>query len=223
MKRPDQEREARILGLTASTLTDAVGRRYDHKAHVSGLVSPTPERRLFGPAVTIRFLPRRADVEDMTHHNFAKLFHEAIGGNGGGRVLVLSSSGYLGTSVGGGTKLSRLHNLGLAGVITDGCLRDFSEFQAYDFSAWCADEAVHWGGDALVPYEANVPVTIRDITVMPGDYVFADRSAAVIIPPDGIDEVIEEALRIQQEDRRFLEEIQNEDPKEILKKGSGET
>jgi regulator of RNase E activity RraA len=36
-----------------------------------------------------------------------------------GKVVVSDSAGYVNTSVGGGTELSRLHNNGVAGLITD--------------------------------------------------------------------------------------------------------
>ena len=37
----------------SASLTDTVGRLYDHRAHILDLVSPTPGPVLFGPAVTI--------------------------------------------------------------------------------------------------------------------------------------------------------------------------
>jgi regulator of RNase E activity RraA len=135
----------RNLRVSSASLTDALGRRRKHRAHVLDLVSPTPDRILFGPAVTMRYIPVRDDLEDSERHNFARLLYEGIGGekpDGTGRVLVLSSSGHPGVSVGGGTKLSRLHNLGFAGIMTDGRLRDFSELAGYDFATWCAGESV---------------------------------------------------------------------------------
>jgi regulator of RNase E activity RraA len=49
-------------------------------------------------------------------------------------VIVLASNGYTDTSMGGGTKLLRLHQNGCAGVLTDGRLRDFDELAPL---AWC--------------------------------------------------------------------------------------
>ena len=50
---------------------------------------------------------------------------------------------------------------GLAGVLTDGRLRDFDELAGYDFAAYCAGEATRWGGDEVTPFQANVPVVMR--------------------------------------------------------------
>jgi regulator of RNase E activity RraA len=57
----------------------------------------------------------------------------AVGGEPSGKVLVLASNGYRNTSMGGGTKLFPLQEHGLAGVFTDGRLRDFEDLAGYDF------------------------------------------------------------------------------------------
>lgn len=213
-------RDPRFQRVSSASLTDAIGRRYPHRAHALGLTSPTPGRTLFGRAVTIRCLPRRLDIHDARRHNFARLFYEVVGGEhplGAGRVLVISSSGCYDTSVAGGTKLSRLENHGLEGVLTDGRLRDFAELAGYSFASWCTGEAVQSGGDALIPCEGNVPVTIKDILILPGDYIFVDRSAAVVIPAADLDWILDEAVRIGEADRRSRDEIRREDPRDILR------
>lgn len=47
--------------VSCSAICDAMMRRHGHRAHVVDLVSPTPERWLLGPALTMQFLPLRAD------------------------------------------------------------------------------------------------------------------------------------------------------------------
>ncbi len=217
--------DPRLRQVSCASLADAVGRRYGHVAHVLDLVSPTPDRHLFGRAIIMRFVPRRADVYDAERHNFTRLFYEAIGGDapdGTGLVLVLSSSGHHDVSLGGGTKLSRIQNHGLAGVIADGRLRDFAQLATYTFASWCSGEALGWGGGTVMPYEVNVPVTLRSAAVFPGDYICADRSGAVIVPAAGLDRILDEAVGIENDDRRALETIRGERPEDVLRKGSEE-
>ena len=142
------------------------------------LVSPTPGRVLFGPALTISFFPTCAARLDPTSHNFRSLFREAVGDAPEGEILVLATNGYPGASVGGGTKLGRVHHYGLGGVLTDGRLRDFAEIANYGFTAYCAGEAVEAGGASITPHRANVPVVLNGVGVLPGDYVFADGAGA---------------------------------------------
>src|ERR1700712_2435495 len=80
-------------------------------------------------------------------------------------VLVLGSNGSTGSSLAGGTKLSRMTTAGLAGVLTDGRLRDFAELAEEPYTAWCSGEAVAWVGGEVAPLQANVPVVIGGIGV----------------------------------------------------------
>ena len=65
--------------VTSASVCDALGRICNHRAHVLDLVSPTPGKVLFGPAVTMRMLPLRDDLVDENVNSFSRLFYEAVG------------------------------------------------------------------------------------------------------------------------------------------------
>jgi 4-hydroxy-4-methyl-2-oxoglutarate aldolase len=199
-----------IEGLRTADLVDAMGRLHRHRCHLINLVSPTPERVLFGPAVTISYFPSCSAGLDPERYNLQNLFYEAVGDEPEGKVVVLASNGYTDVSMGGGTKLSRLQDHGCAGVITDGRLRDFDQLAGYEFAAYCSGEATRWGGGDVTPFQANVPVVLSGVGVLPGQYVFAERSGAVVIPNGQIDEVIAGALAVVAEDAGFREQISRE-------------
>jgi len=165
---------------------------------------------LFGPAVTISYFPSCSAALDPERYNLESLFYEAVGDDPEGKVVVLASNGYTGVSMGGGTKLSRLQDHGCAGVITDGRLRDFDELAGYDFAAYCSGEATKWGGGEVTPFQANVPVVLSAVGVVPGHYVFADSAGAVVIPGEQVDEVLGKARGVEAEDARSLDEIRHE-------------
>jgi 4-hydroxy-4-methyl-2-oxoglutarate aldolase len=100
---------------------------------------------------------------------------------------------------------------GLAGVLTDGRLRDFEELGGYDFAAYCSGEATRWGGDVVTPFQANVPVVVGGVGVMPGQYVYADAAGAVVIPGGEVDDVLAEARKIEAGDEAFRAAIAAED------------
>ncbi len=211
-----------VSEVAAASLTDALGRMFPHRAHLLNLVTPTPGRKLFGPAVTLSFFPIRNDLFDEARHNFARLFYEAVGDDARGKTLVLASNGHPQVSLGGGTKLSRLHNHKLAGLICDGRLRDFEELASYDFATYCIGETTRWGGDILMPFAANVPVVVNGVTVIPGDYVYADSAGAVIIPANAIKKALEGAVGIEKTDPQYIDKIKREDAQDILERGSQE-
>jgi len=198
------------VGLRCADLVDAMGRLHRHRCHILDLVSPTPGRVLFGPAVTISYFPTCSAALDPERYSLANLFYEAVGDDPAGKVLVLASNGYTDESVGGGTKLFRLQEHGLAGVLTDGRLRDFDELAGYDFAAYCSGEATRWGGDHVTPFQVNVPVVLDRVGVMPGQYVYADSSGAVVIPERQLEEVLAEARRTVADDERFRADIARE-------------
>jgi regulator of RNase E activity RraA len=202
---------AQLRQVSCASLVDAMGRLHAHRAHLLPLASPDPGRHLFGPAATIAFLPARADLDDPP--DFADLFYRAVGSRPEGHVLVLSSGGYPDASHAGGTKLSRVQNHGLAGVVSDGRLRDFDQLAGYDFATWCRGEATRWGGDIVMPYAAGQPVVLGGVCVMPGDYIYVDASGGVVIPAKHIAHVLAEARRIEAEDATSAEHIRAEQPR----------
>jgi 4-hydroxy-4-methyl-2-oxoglutarate aldolase len=197
--------------VSSAALTDALGRLTMHRVHVLDLLTPTPGRSLRGRAVTIRFVPFRQDLHDAQVNHFARLYYEAVAGNPSGLVLVMDSGGQPDISVGGGIKLSRLQNQKLAGLLTDGRLRDFGELREYDPVFYCSGETVKAGTGDLIPIAANVPVVIGGVTVLPGDFVYADAAAAVIIPSSLVDEAFRLAAKIQHEEATTLRCIGTED------------
>jgi regulator of RNase E activity RraA len=200
-----------VEGLKSSDLVDAMGRLHRHRCHLLDLVSATPGRVLFGPAVTISYFPTCTAGLDPERYNLAKLFYEAVGDDPEGKVVVLASNGHPDVSMGGGTKLMRLQEHGCAGVLTDGRLRDFDELSRYDFASYCSGEATRWGGDVVTPFQANVPVVVGGVGVMPGYYVYADSAGAVVIPDAQLEEVLAGARQVEAEDVAYRDQIAHED------------
>ena len=62
----------------------------------------------------------------------------------------------------------------------------------------------------MTPIQANVPVVLSGVGVLPGQYVFADRSGAVVIPDGQVEDVVAEARAVQSEDAGYREQIERE-------------
>jgi len=195
-----------IEGLGVADAVDAMTMRFQHRAHVIHLDSPDPQRVLFGPAVTISFMPVRKDLMDPEKHSLGPAF----------------CNGHPNTSLGGGTKLSRVRNHKMAGVLCDGQLRDYEELNSYNFAVYCKGETVRAGGNEIQPYLANVPVCVDGVTIVPGDYVFAHGSTAVIIPVDSTESILKKAREIMKKMDSVKDMLANEDPRKVLSQGSSE-
>ena len=212
-----------IEGLGVADVVDAMMMTFQHRAQIIHLDSPDPQRVLFGAAVTIGYMPVRKDLMDPEKHSLGPAFYRAIGDEDPtGKVLVMASNGYPDASLGGGTKLSRVRNHKMAGILCDGQLRDFEELNSYDFAVYCKGETVRAGGNEIQPYLTNVPVCVAGITVVPGDYVFAQGSAAVIIPAASTEEILTKAREIMEKMDQVKEFLVDEDPQKVLAQGSSE-
>ncbi len=212
-----------IDGLGVADVVDAMGMAFQHRAHIIRLDSPDPDRVLFGPAVTIGFLPVRKDLMDPERHSLGPAFYRAIGDDDpAGKVLVMASNGHPHASLGGGTKLSRLQNHKLAGLLCDGTVRDFEELQTYDFAVYCKGETARAGGNEIQPYLTDVPVCVDGVTVVPGDYIFAKGSTAVVLPAESVQSILTKAQQIVQKLNKMKAALVNEDPQKVLKQGSSE-
>lgn len=210
-------------GLGVADVIDAMMMTFQHRAHIIHLDSPDPQRVLFGPAVTIAYLPVRKDLMDPEKHSLGPAFYRAIGDEDPtGKVLVMASNGYPDASLGGGTKLSRVRNHKMAGILCDGQLRDYEELNSYDFAVYCKGETVRAGGNEIQPYLTNVPACVAGVTVVPGDYVFAQGSAAVIIPAASAEEILTKAREIMEKMDQVKEFLVDEDPQKVLAQGSSE-
>jgi 4-hydroxy-4-methyl-2-oxoglutarate aldolase len=212
-----------VNGLGVADVVDAMMMTHAHRAHVIGLDSPDPNRLLIGPAVTVSFLPVRKDLMDPEKHSLGPAIYRAVANHDPkGAVLVMASNGYNQTSLGGGTKLSRVENLGMAGILADGMLRDFEELNTYGFATYCHGETVRGGGNEIQPYLADVPVAVGGVTVVPGDVIFAKGSTAVVIPGAEAEAVLAKARNIMQKMEQIKDSLRSEDPETVLRAGSGE-
>ncbi len=212
-----------VEGLGVADVVDAMMMTLPHRAHAIHFDSPDPQRVLFGAAVTIAYMPVRKDLMDPEKHSLGPAFYRAIGDEDpAGKVLVMASNGHPQTSLGGGTKLSRLRNHRMAGVLCDGRLRDYEELNSYDFAVYCKGETARAGGNEVQPYLTNVPVCVDGVTVVPGDYVFAQGSAAVVVPAHSADAVLQKSRAIMEKMDRVKDSLVDEDPQTVLSQGSSE-
>ncbi len=212
-----------VEGLGVADVVDAMMMTFQHRAHAIHFDSPDPQRVLFGPAVTIGYMPVRKDLMDPDKHSLGPAFYRAIGDEDPtGKVLVMASNGHAHASLGGGTKLSRVRNHGMAGILCDGRLRDYEELNSYDFAVYCKGETVRAGGNEIQPYLTNVPVCVDGVTVVPGDYVFAQGSTAVIVPADSAEAVFKKSRGIMEKMDQVRDSLVDEDPQTVMSEGSSE-
>ena len=97
--------------------------------------------------------------------------------------------------------------LEFAGVVADGPVRDIDQAIEMGFAVFARAFTARTARGRIVELGTNVPVSIGDVTVAPGDYVIADRSAVIFIPAADIDRVLAAAERIAAKEEAMAKAI----------------
>ena len=191
-------------GVTSASLCDAMARRHAHRCHAVGLTPARPGQVTAGPAATIRFGPRRDDLPD---HDLAAAAERAMAEVPDGAVVVIAAGDAPGEAVAGGKKLAALEELGAAGIIAWGAIRDRAEAAGYVAGVWALGETPRASGDLLQVIEVGGLVTFGGVTIAPGDWVYVDDAGLVVVPWDERHEVAEAARAIEADDAEAVRRI----------------
>ncbi|MAH83227.1 MAG: hypothetical protein CBB68_02540 [Rhodospirillaceae bacterium TMED8] len=100
---------------------------------------------------------------------------------GAGKVLLVDGRASMRRALCGGNIAALAHEHGWAGLIFNGAIRDSHELILLDFGV----KAV--GVTAMRPRSEGVgrqdePLSIGGIVIRPGEYVYADRDAVIVLP-----------------------------------------
>jgi len=120
-----------------------------------------------------------------------------------GSVLVVAGGSTSRSATIGGLMALEMQNAGIAGLITDGLVRDSREIRELAFGVWCR------GVTPIAP-QKNGPVLVVDTVsiggtvIRDGDLVIADDDGVVIWPQERIGELLIRAeARFQQDNARL--------------------
>ncbi|MDO8775202.1 MAG: 4-carboxy-4-hydroxy-2-oxoadipate aldolase/oxaloacetate decarboxylase [Burkholderiaceae bacterium] len=164
-----------LRNLGAATVYEAQGAT---GALDSGIKPVDPDVRMVGPAVTVNMRP--AD-NLMLHYALLKAKP--------GDVLVVDAKGFVEAGPWGDVLTAQAIKLGLAGLVIHGAVRDANTIIELGFPVFCRGLSIK-GTAKEQSGQVNVPITIGDVTIHPGDIVVGDRDGVVIIGKNRVDEVI---------------------------------
>lgn len=193
-----------IGSVTSASICDAMARRHGHRCHAMGLRPARAGQVTYGPAATIRFAPRRDDLPD---HDLAAAARHAMADVPAAAVVVIAAPDAPHEAVAGGKKLAAIEELGAAGVVAWGAIRDRSEASGYGMGVWALAETPRASGDLLQVVETGGIVAFGGVTVCSGDWVYADEAGMVVVPYDEHLEVLREAAAIEQADAEAVHRI----------------
>lgn len=181
--------------VSTATLTTVLFKRGLRNVFIQGIFLLNKEApRMVGEAFTLRYIPAREDLDQLGA--FAGRGHpqrEAIEACPSGQVLVMDARRDASAATGGDILMTRLMVRGVAGVVTDGGLRDSPTIEKLAWPAYCGARSAPLNLVRHHAVESQVPIGCGGVAVYPGDVVVGDAEGVVVIPASMAEEVAQEA------------------------------
>ncbi|MDX1488820.1 MAG: hypothetical protein R3268_11505, partial [Acidiferrobacterales bacterium] len=154
----DDTRELYARASTASLTSQLVKRGFRTRgiSNVAPVNPATP--RVFGPAYTLRYIPMREDLatgEAMANPENPQ--RKAIEGVPPGHVLGVDTRGMDVSGTFGDILVARLQMRGVAGVVSDGPMRDVAELKSMDFPVFARGNAAPPSYASMIAADAQIP------------------------------------------------------------------
>jgi regulator of RNase E activity RraA len=145
--------------------------------------------RLVGPAFTLRFIPAREDLATPAAWSSPRSTRAAIEDMPPGCVVVAGAMGVADAGIFGDILCARMVKRGVAGLVTDGVMRDIAGVRATGLPIWSKGVAAPPSVAGLIFEGWQAPIGCGGVAVYPGDLIVADSDGAVVVPAALVDHV----------------------------------
>lgn len=189
----------RLRRLDCCAVSDAMD-RLKLQGVITGVPQQSGDGRIAGRAITVQLISAQVSVQEGTgdpppgppRH----LGTTAIDLGNENNVIVIEQRTGIDAGCWGGLLTLGAMQRHIQGVVADGPVRDIDEARGHHFPIFAQKTTAFTARGRVVEKATNVPITIWDVAVNPGDYILADRSAVIVIGPDVIESVLETAESI---------------------------
>ncbi len=189
----------KLKTVSTATLTTALfkrGLRIQMIQNVVPLDAAKPT--MVGEAFTLRYIPAREDLNPITvfndrNHPQRKSIDVDCPP---GAVFVIDSRKDARAASAGSILVTRLMKRGVAGIVTDGGLRDAAEIARLAIPSFHQRPAAPTNLTLHQAIDTNVPIACGDAPVFPGDVIVGDADGCVVIPAHLADEIADEAVEM---------------------------
>ena len=164
--------------------------------------------RIVGPAFTLRFIPAREDLATTEAWSSPTSTRAAIEAMPPGCIAVASTPGIVDAGIFGDILCARMAKRGVAGLITDGVLRDVTGVLATGLPVWAQGFAAPPSVAGLIFEGWNQPIGCGGVAIYPGDIVVADADGAVVVPAAHAEHVATEGPKQEKLEAWIMAEVE---------------
>lgn len=164
-------------------------------------IAPLDRRfRVVGPAFTVRTIP----VATRAGASVGDYIDEVPAGS----VVVLDNGGRLDATVWGDILTIVAHRRGLAGTVIHGVCRDAARSLELGYPIFSRGVYMRTGKDRVRADAYQVPVSLGEVRVEPGDMVAGDGDGVVVIPATRLADVLAASSQIAEAEERIRGEVE---------------
>lgn len=181
--------------VSTATLTTVLLKKGVRQTFMRGpkpLIANSP--RIVGEAFTLRFVPAREDLATPESWASPRSTRGAIEDMPEGAVAVADAMGITSAGIFGDILVARMKVRKVAGLVTDGAVRDGDGVKAVGLPFWCAGVAAPPSVAGLTFVNWQEPIGCGGVAVFPGDVIVADNDGAVCVPQKLAEAVAKEAV-----------------------------
>jgi len=128
-----------------------------------------------------------------------------------GTVLVVGGGSTSRTAIIGGLLVLEMQNAGIAGLVTDGLVRDSQEIRQSGFRVWCRG-VTPIASQKKGPARVGSSISLGGIVIRDGDLVIADDDGVVIWPAEHVNELLARAEAKWNLDNKRMALLQSSKP-----------
>lgn len=167
------------------------------------------QKRIVGPAFTLRFVPAREDLATPESWASPISTRGAIEAMPSGCIAVVDAMGITGAGIFGDILCQRMKVREVAGLVTDGVVRDLAGVIATGLPVWCNGAAAPPSVAGLTFVGWQEPIGCGGVAVFPDDVVVVDDDGAVVIPKALVDEIVPIAAEQEKFEGWIIREVQS--------------
>jgi regulator of RNase E activity RraA len=160
-----------------------------------------------GRAFTLRFVPAREDLATPASWGNPISTRAAIEAMPAGCIAVVGAMGVTDAGCFGDILCARMAKKGVAGLVSDGVVRDLAGVLSTKLPVWCQGTAAPSSVTGLTFVGWQEPIGCGGVAVFPNDVIVVDQDGAVLIPQDILDEVIEASVEQERLEAWIMEEV----------------
>jgi regulator of RNase E activity RraA len=164
--------------------------------------------RLVGPAFTLRFVPAREDLATPESWSSPTSTRAAIEAMPAGCIAVVDAMGVTDAGIFGDILCARMKQRGVAGLVTDGVVRDVAGVLGTRLPVWCQGGAAPPSVAGLTFVGWQQPIACGGVAVFPDDVVVVDDDGAVLIPAALVDTVVEQGPEQERLEAWIMREVE---------------